>query len=82
MICRPLASLPRMRSMRKRQRLSGMAEIVEDRLAEQFVGHTPLNASQIPFCIGLPGVMKRQAIRRSCAHASMALEVNSVPWSG
>jgi len=38
-------------------------EIVEDRFVQQFVALRPLNASQIPFCIGLPGAMKRQASR-------------------
>jgi hypothetical protein len=42
---------------------AGVIEIVEDRFVQQFVALRPLNASQIPFCIGLPGAMKRQASR-------------------
>ncbi len=38
-----------------------------------------LNASQIPFCIGLPGAMKCQAMPAAWIHASMAFEVKSVP---
>jgi hypothetical protein len=40
-----------------------------------------LKASQIPFCIGFPGAMKRQGTPASSLQASIALEVNSVPWS-
>ena len=40
-----------------------------------------MNASQIPFCIGLSGAVKCQAIRCSCDPASNSFEVNSVPWS-
>jgi hypothetical protein len=41
----------------------------------------PLKLSQKPFCIGFPGAMKCHTILLSCAQASMALEVNSVPLS-
>ena len=41
----------------------------------------PLKLSQKPFCIGLPGAMKCQTTLLSCAQASMAFEVNSVPLS-
>jgi hypothetical protein len=40
-----------------------------------------LKLSQKPFCIGFPGAMKCQAGALSCAQASMAREVNSVPLS-
>ena len=39
----------------------------------------PLKLSQMPFCIGLPGAMKCQAIWFLPVQPSMALEVNSVP---
>ncbi len=40
-----------------------------------------LKASQIPFCIGLPRAMKCQGTPVSSLQASIAFEVNSVPWS-
>jgi hypothetical protein len=41
----------------------------------------PLKLSQNPFCMGLPGAMKCQAMLCSSAQASMAFDVNSVPLS-
>jgi hypothetical protein len=61
-----------------RERVSSVAEIVEDRLIEQFVAHSAVERLTDPICIG---AMKCQAIRCSCAHASITFEVNSVPWS-
>jgi len=40
-----------------------------------------LKASQIPFCIGLTGAMMCQGTPISSLQASIAFEVNSVPWS-
>jgi hypothetical protein len=41
-----------------RQRISGLAEIVEDRLIEQFVAHSAIERFPDPLRIGLPGAMK------------------------
>jgi hypothetical protein len=35
----------------------------------------------MPFCIGLPGAMKCQGTPVASLQASIAFEVNSVPWS-
>lgn len=42
-------------------------------------GRPYMKLSMKPFCMGLPGAMKCQVTRLSCAQASMAFEVNSVP---
>ena len=41
-----------------RQSISGLAEIVEDRLIEQFVAHSAIERFPDPLRIGLPGAMK------------------------
>ncbi|MGY3363359.1 hypothetical protein ACVWZL_000484 [Bradyrhizobium sp. GM2.4] len=40
-----------------------------------------MKLSTKPFCMGFPGAMKCQSIAASLHQASMALQVNSVPWS-
>ena len=62
-----------------RDRGAGVPEAEEQRLVQQLVPHAPVGLSQTPFCIGLPGAMKCQAIRFSLVQASIAFEVNSVP---
>ena len=59
----------------------GLIEAKEQALVEKLVSHGPLKLSQKPFCMGLPGAMKCQSTCFSCAHSSMAFEVNSVPLS-
>jgi hypothetical protein len=41
----------------------GVIEIVEIVSFSSWSRMRPLNASQIPFCIGFPGAMKCQAVR-------------------
>ena len=64
-----------------RQRRSGVIEIIEDRLIEQFVTHAAVERLADPVRHRFSGAMKCQAIRLLWAQASIALEVNSVPWS-
>jgi len=42
----------------------------------------PLKASQLPFCIGLPGAIWCHLTCIFSAHSKIAFEVNSVPLSG
>ena len=59
---------------------AGVIEIEEQGLVEQLIPHPAIKALK-PFCIGFPGAMKCQSMAVSLLQASMALQVNSVPWS-
>jgi len=59
----------------------GVAEAEEQRFIEQFVAQAAIEALAKPLCMGFPGAMKCQATVLSCAQASMARDVNSVPLS-
>jgi hypothetical protein len=63
-------------------RLPCLNETEERLLVQSSSRIRPLNASQIPYCIGLPAAMKNQATPLSWVHASMAFDANSVPRRG
>jgi hypothetical protein len=56
-----------------------MIEAEEQALVEKLVADAPVEALTKTVCIGFPGAMKCETILLSCAQASMAFEVNSVP---